>query len=266
MENINTPMVNISESNPPINDNGFKTEVNKNNLKRKRDSLVLVLVFIIILLIGLITYLFLTNRVDLSSIDNETNQEKENENSEVEEDSDNETNQEKENENSEVEEDSDEEPVAETQEYYNEVFGVKFDYPKDWVVIEEKEEGDMAFTLRIGENNMASEFIFLFEIKPSEGGKCVYSKSDLTISEGPTYETLYDNYVEIGTTGKYRRSYSKYGTVDAYLICQKDQDGFFKNPLNGSITYWNFDKTSEKADSMLEVLDSITLSYEYTGD
>jgi len=247
MENINTPIVNVSESNPPINDKGFQTEVNEISPKRKRNPLVLVLVFIIILLIGLIAYLFLTNRIDFSFIDNKTNQEEENENPEV-------------------EEDSDEEFVVETQEYYNEAFGVKFDYPKDWVVIEDEEDGDMAFTLRIGENNTASEFVFLFEIKPSEGGKCVYSESDLTVSDGPTYETLYDNYVEIGTAGKYRRSYSKYGTVDAYIICQKDQDGFFKNPLNGSITYWNFDKTSEKADKMVEILDNIVLSYEYIVD
>ena len=74
MDNINTPTVNVSESNPPINITEPQTEVKETNPKRKGKRLVFVLIFIIILLIGVITYLILTNKTELTSIDNETNQ------------------------------------------------------------------------------------------------------------------------------------------------------------------------------------------------
>lgn len=162
-------------------------------------------------------------------------------------------------------EDSDEEEVVK-KEYSNETFGVKFSYPTDWVIIEEEEEGDMALTLKIGNNANATEDIFLYEIKPSEPTFCIYSESELTVSDGATYEHYFDNYAKVGTDDLYRRSYSPYGTVNSYIICQEYEDGLYKNPKPGFITYWNFDRTDDEAEIMLTILDSILVSYEYIGD
>ena len=152
-------------------------------------------------------------------------------------------------------------------EYYNEIVGVKFSYPSDWEIIEEEAMGEDELILKIGDDANATEDIFLYEMIPTEPVFCVYSESELTVSEEPTYEKYYDNYVTVGTGDLYRRSYIPYGDVNSYFICQKYENGnYYANPYPGFITYWNFDKNDEDADMKLEILDRILLSFEYSGE
>lgn len=200
--------------------------------KLKSNTLWLIIILSVSLLVGVLSYFFFSGKL---KFEKDTDQDLENETL-----------------------------VVEDVEYINENFGIKFKYPGNWVVMDVIEEGDMALTLRIGEKEDASEYIFLYEIKPSEVNKCIYSEADLTESQEPTYEVYLDNYVDI--SDEYRRSYTIYGAVKGYKVCKKDSNGIYTDSLPGYITYWNVNNTEDGVEDMLDILDNIVLSFEYTQD
>lgn len=224
------------------------------NPNNKYRVVIIVMGVIIFILTTALVYVFTQNKSELETSEGEDTQVVEEEESEQEEETDG------------SEEVVEENEVVELNEYYNEEFGVKFSYPTDWVILEDREEGDMALKVKVGKSISASEEIFLYEIVASEIDKCIYSEDELKVSDGPTYEILYDNYVDIGTEGIYRRSYDKYGEYDSWIICKKGEDGIYRRFSPGFITYWNVDNTDQKGNEVLKILDGILLSYEYTGE
>ena len=64
MDNVKSPIVDASISNPPINE--FQQEVKETNPKRKTNIPILILVLILVVLVGVIAYLSLTDNVEPS--------------------------------------------------------------------------------------------------------------------------------------------------------------------------------------------------------
>ena len=252
MDNSST-MSETETTNNIINESAIKPNPQGNSPRKGFKLLIVVLSILVVFLTTILGYLFMTGRVNIDILDRKDDEQVQEENN----------GQDDGDENENEEEGAE---VIEYTEYYNENFGVKLNYPQDWVIIEESEDGDMAFTLKIGESANAQEDVFLFQIMSSEIDKCIYSEEDLTVSDGPTYEVLYDNYVEIGTEEIYRRSFAKYGEYDSYIVCQKGEDDIFRKGNPAFITYWNFDETNEDVEEKLEILDNILLSYEYSGE
>ncbi len=250
----NTEQTNVN----PIVPNDVQQSLTHIETKKKSWLGLYISVFILFFLIGLFTYLLTFHKDEIPFLNKDTEIEERNDDQEVV------TNDEDITEEKKEEEEEEEVVIVEQKEYINDNFGVRLSYPKDWVIIEETEEGDMALTVRIGKSKDATTNIFLYQVMPTSIDKCVYSESALTVTEGQSLEVYYDNYVSIGSDDQYRRSFAKYGEVDSYLVCRKtDEEYTFKRGGPEFITYHNVDENDVGA---LAILDDILLSYEYFGD
>ncbi len=163
----------------------------------------------------------------------------------------------------EVEQVQEEEEEAETltKEYYNEEFGVKFDYPKDWIV-EEEVGVDTALWLQIKEREENPEFIFKYTYHASIGLNYCYYDADTF--ESTLEGDLFTEYIEIGDEKLLRRSFVE--EESKYIVCSlddyTDKYGIW---LNDGIIEYIVNMEREDAEEIIETMDLITLSFEYTG-
>lgn len=243
MKDINTPMVEVSESKPSVNE--VQPEVKGSNPKRKSNILVLILVFIIFLLVGVIAYLFLTNKVELAFLDDDSTDNK------VEENLDDTTKN----------EDSDED-VIETKEYYNSAQGVKFKYPSDWKV-EEETTGEDGFFVSFSENKSNPDFVFEFDLPSVSGYEACYFSDTDNPAEG--MGAFYTNYTTIDKNDTFRRTFTTMGEIESYTICKKSSGTYFNWVDSGYVSY-KVKMSRSDSEKMIKLMDEILLSFEYTGD
>ena len=65
--------------------------------------------------------------------------------------------------------------IPEEKEFYNEKYGVKFEYPGNWVVLETSGGNPGALVLRLGKSEDTTSFVFDYRLESKEISRCVYS-------------------------------------------------------------------------------------------
>lgn len=262
MDNLNTPKVAVSESKPPINE--MSTEVKESNKKRKTNILILVLVFIILLLAGVISYLFFTDKIDTSFLNNATHVEEEN----LDEDTDNEVVDEnediEENVNTDEEDDTENEIILETKDYYNSTQGVKFKYPSNWK-IEKEITNESGFYVSFSENTSNPDFIFEYNLPAASGPEVCYF-SDTNNPEDGVLGTLFDNYITIDESDTLRRTYRIFEDTESYKICKRRIPSIFVDWMDSGYISYTVKMSRSDSNEIIKLMDKILLSFEYTGD
>lgn len=244
MEGINTPVNEILESKESIQEEQSKTKPRK-----KVGYLIIILVLIIVSLVVLLCYLFFTNRIDTSVIDEQTEEE---------------TLQEEVTEGTEEAEDeeTDSEIITEKKEYYNNIYGVKFEYPLNWK-IESKVDEVGNFNIFFSEDKVDPDFIFTYNLPVGSGPEICYF-SDTENPEEIVFGTLFDNFETIDEKDTLRRTHQNYGDTEVYKICKKDSN-LFSDWVDAGYIFYKVKIGSSNAKQMIELMDQITLSFEYTG-
>lgn len=153
--------------------------------------------------------------------------------------------------------------IPKEKEFYSEAYGVKFEYPGNWVVLETPSDDPETLVLRLGESEDATSFIFDYRLESKEISRCVYSDTKEDTSDIEYKIDFGNSYMEIG---EFRRGLSPYSDNTEYIICKKDLNGEYTTWASGYITYENVDLEREDSGEMLDILDSIALSLKYTGN
>jgi hypothetical protein len=163
--------------------------------------------------------------------------------------------------------DKDSDPnIPKEKDYYSEEYGVKFEYPGNWVVLETPSDDPETLVLRLGESEDSTNFIFDYRLESTEISRCVYSDTKEDTSDIEYKIDFGNSYTEIDEKGEYRRGLSPYSDNTEYIICKKDLNGEYTTWASGYIRYENVDLEREDSGEMLDILDKISLSLKYTGN
>ncbi len=239
MEEVNnqTPM-----ENTPVENTQVITELQSPPLEKEKNILIPILLIVVFILLSIFAYLFFTDKIDIG-IKNPFSKE------EV-----------VEEENEESTELINEEEIILDKEYKDDYREISFKYPSSWTVKDYEETFYEA--IRVQE----SEDFFLEYISPSghPGELCFYTDTpgvpDLNLG------ILYDNYVSIDSQDSIRRSYvPEFGS---YTLCKMNEEGNYWNWFVVARGYVEYYVNMERADAeeIIEVMDRILLSFEYTGE
>jgi len=276
MDKVNTPTVNLPESNLPINE--IKPKGKEPNSNTTTNILISIFILSIILLIGGIAYLFYTNKIDIPTLGEITNS--------VENDVNNETAYEKEDLREDVNNDIVDENVddwndtlfgsiqdksSSMNEYYNDSVGISFVYPKTWIVKEGDCYDEYFCKIRFIEDGQ-SESYFEYNLGLDSGFSfCLYSDANPFKDKDSdeitnSYYMFEDDYTKIDKEDTLRRGYIS--DSKTYMICEESsaQPNFYTNFLNPGFVLYKVDKDRSDLENILNIMDSILLSYEYFGE
>lgn len=163
-----------------------------------------------------------------------------------------------------------EEEKLKWKEYSNAEFGVKFNYPENWVVKFDRYDAS-SFGFTVSENRTNPEFVFEL-IHPSASGPLFcyfkdYKGEDLDSPGGGG--VVYNNYEVIGSNGLYRRTNnSEEGVVKSIRVCKlyDSKINAYIDDVNSNGTYVRYKVNQDRSDykDMLGILDNILLSLEFT--
>lgn len=214
------------------------------NEEKRAKTLNMILLVMVFAMIGLLAYLFFTDRL-LLGVENPFSKQVVEEEEEIE------------------EEKEEEEPVVQMKVYENSEFGVKFEYPESWVVQEDAQANSLS--LEIKERAANPDFVFVYSLPTASGPEICYF-SDTENPEEIVSGTLYDNFFSINTDSSLRRTLWVSQGVSEYKVCKKDTNGNYTDWIQAGYVSYKVNMNRPDAQSMLKIMDDILLSFEYTGD
>jgi hypothetical protein len=259
MEEINNPNVETTPLNPVANNIEQQTEIKEPS--PKKNILPLILIFIIVLLLGVIVYLWITNSTNSPSIENETKEEEKEEN--------------------EGEQNETPEIPLKTFVYDNPKWtvGFTFQYPQNWEVTKNNtvcnidpvsnEEICDSYELVLSLIENPKYFIDLrMCLECSPGFTCAYSDSNYTQEfMDNTDPVVFDSFEEFGN-GKFRRSPKPSdlnGVLGDLVICKLETEGsnhFYSSCGIETVTSISYGLDDNVDERILKEMDSIMLTLE----
>ena len=260
MEEVNnqTPM-----ENTPVENTQVITDLQPPIIEKKKNILIPILLIVVLILLSILAYLFFTDKIDIG-IKNPFSKE---EVVEEEKDGEEEGDVEEEQTQEEVKED---ESIVLSNEYYNEEFGVRYNYPDSWIVDDSNSTCDngvcSSLYLEIKDKEESPEFIYTHYIPFGSGpDRCFYSDTPGGMPTNEPQATYFDNFVDISSEEyTYRRSLNT--LINSYTVCVKGDSGIFSNWINPGYVTYKVNMENDNAEEMLDIMDNILHSFEYTGE